>query len=152
VGVHVLFFEQVIARPASEVFGFFASPWNLPRVTPAEMRFEFLEPPPDPISEGAEVSYRIRVAGVPVNWTTRITEWDPPTRFADTQLRGPYRVWNHTHVFDAIDDSHTMMRDRLEYAVPLGPLGEIARVLFVDRRLKAIFDYRAEAFRAALEG
>jgi ligand-binding SRPBCC domain-containing protein len=151
-GVHELSRELVIDRPASEVFDFFASAENLAWVTPPKMGFEFRQPPPQHFSVGTEISYRVRLGGIPINWTSRITEWQPPWRFADTQVRGPYRLWNHTHVFDAIDDSHTVMRDRVEYAVPFGPLGEVARLLFVDRQLKAIFDYRAEAFSRALGG
>ena len=104
-GIHVLTREQGIDRPASEVFHFFASAENLTRVTPPKMGFEFRQPPPEHFSIGAEITYRVRLGGILISWTSRITEREPPRRFADTQVRGPYRLWNHTHFFDAIDDS-----------------------------------------------
>ena len=64
-------------------------------------------------------------------------------RFVDAQLRGPYRLWHHTHEFEPDGAGGTLMRDTVRYALPYGPLGEIARRLFVARDLAAIFDLRA---------
>lgn len=47
--------------------------------------------------------YRIRVHGLPIRWRTEITEWNPPLRFVDMQLRGPYTLWHHTHSFEERD-------------------------------------------------
>jgi ligand-binding SRPBCC domain-containing protein len=151
-GVHHLARDQAVNLPQAQVFDFFATAANLARITPARLGFEFLEPPPEHLGVGADVRYRIRLNGVPVNWTSRIIEWDPPRRFADLQVKGPYHHWTHTHIFDADGDSRTIIRDRVEYEVPLGPLGEVARLLFVDRQLKAIFDFRAQAVSEALRG
>ena len=94
--------------------------------------------------EGALIDYRIRISGVPMLWRTRIEVWEPETRFVDVQLRGPYRLWRHEHRFSDVDGG-TQMIDRVEYAMPLGPLGEIARAVYVRRMLEHIFDYRHEA-------
>ena len=95
------------------------------------------------IGPGALIRYRLRVHRMPVGWLTAIREWDPPRRFVDEQLRGPYALWHHTHTFEALDPSTTLMRDVVRYALPLGPLGELARRLFVARDVEAIFDFRA---------
>ena len=39
------------------------------------------------------------------------------------------------------------MRDVVRYALPLGPLGDLAHALFVGRDVRRIFDHRAEALR-----
>ena len=70
---------------------------------------------------------------MPVRWLTRIEEWEPGRRFVDAQLRGPYRLWHHTHTFEP-DGDGTIVRDRVRYALPLGPLGELARRAFVRAR------------------
>ena len=93
---------------------------------------------------GTLIRYRLRVRGVPVGWLTAIREWDPPHRFVDEQLRGPYALWHHTHSFEAHPGGGTLMRDEVRYALPLGPLGELARRLFVARDVEAIFDFRAQ--------
>jgi ligand-binding SRPBCC domain-containing protein len=80
-----------------------------------------------------------------VRWDTLIQEWDPPVRFVDVQVRGPYRLWHHTHELLAVDDGHaTLMRDTVRYALPFGVLGEVARRTVVRRDLEAIFAFRAE--------
>ena len=61
----------------------------------------------------------------------------------DVQLRGPYRLWHHTHTFEARDGG-TLVRDRVRYALPLGPLGELAHRVLVRRDLERIFDFRQE--------
>ncbi len=78
---------------------------------------------------------------MPVNWLTRIETWEPGVRFVDVQLKGPYRLWHHTHTFEP-DDAGTRVRDEVRYALPLGPLGELAHRLIVRRDLERIFDFR----------
>jgi ligand-binding SRPBCC domain-containing protein len=147
---HVFERHQVLDRPAVEVFEFFADPNNLGRVTPAGLRFRFLEPPPDRIHAGVVVRHQVRLNGIPVNWVTRITEWDPPNRFVDDQLSGPYRAWRHTHMFREVDRGRTLMTDLVEYDVGLGPLGEVARRIYVEAQLGRIFEYRARALNRTL--
>jgi ligand-binding SRPBCC domain-containing protein len=79
-----------------------------------------------------------------------IEEWDPPHRFVDVQLRGPYHVWRHTHTFEEVGGSTTIVDD-VEYALPFGWLGSFFRPL-VDRDIRRIFDYRTRAVQAALTG
>jgi hypothetical protein len=135
--------RQRIARSRDEVFGFFENPLNLEAVTPAFLRFKTLTPPPIQMAVGALIDYELRLYGVPIRWRTRIDEFDPPRRFVDTQRRGPYRRWHHAHEFVEVDDG-TLMIDRVEYELPLGPLGSLANTLFVRRSLKQIFDYRRD--------
>ena len=112
-----------------------------------------LDPDAIVMGTGALIRYRLRVHRVPVGWLTAIREWDPPHRFVDEQLRGPYAVWHHTHTFEPHPDGSgdTLMRDVVRYALPFGVLGELARRLFVARDLDAIFDYRAEKIKQMVE-
>ncbi len=69
--------------------------------------------------------------------------------FQDAQERGPYRSWVHTHSFEEDAGGFGVtMRDRVEYALPLGVLGRVANALVVRKQLEEIFDYR---YRAILE-
>jgi len=152
VAFHVFEREQVLDMPQSDVFGFFSDAGNLRLITPASLDFQFEEAPPENLEVGSEIRYRIRVARLPVRWKTRIREWDPPHRFADLQARGPYAYWLHTHTFSDIGEDRTLMRDRVIYRVPFGPIGEVVRRLFVAPQLKRIFDYRERAFGPAIRG
>ncbi len=144
VHVHTLRREQVLPGSPAEVFAFFSDARNLEAITPPLLRFRVLTPDPIAMGPGALIRYRLRVRGMPVGWLTAIREWDPPRRFVDEQLRGPYAVWHHTHTFEPHPGGGTLMRDEVRYALPLGPLGELARRLFVARDVEAIFDFRAQ--------
>lgn len=140
---HVLEREQRLACPRDEVFAFFEDAANLERLTPAFLKFRVVTPPPIEMRAGALIDYRLRLFGVPLTWRTLIEIYEPNVRFVDLQLRGPYRLWRHTHTFEEIPGG-TLMRDRVEYALPLGPLGDVARAMFVRRTLERIFDFRNE--------
>jgi hypothetical protein len=96
------------------------------------------------MAPGALIEYRLKLHGVPIRWRTTIAVWDPPRRFVDVQLSGPYRMWHHTHDFVPAPGGGTLMRDTVRYALPLGPLGEAAHRLFVRRDLERIFDFRRD--------
>jgi ligand-binding SRPBCC domain-containing protein len=100
---------------------------------------------------GTLLEYRLRLHGFPIRWQTRIETWEPPLRFTDTQARGPYSLWEHTHVFEPDAGGRTCtIHDRVRYAIPYGPLGALAHRLFVRRDLERIFDFRRDALAAYL--
>ena len=150
VKVRILERIQIVRRPVAETFRFFSDPHNLQRLTPAFLNFRFLEPPPDVMHPGTAIDYQIRLYGVPVHWRTRIEVVEPPTKFVDVQEKGPYTLWRHSHIFKDIGGGATEVRDRVEYAMPLGPLGEIAYHLFVARSLAQIFEYRERELAAIM--
>jgi len=145
---HLLETDFHIPRPTEDVFAFFADAANLERITPPELRFRILTPLPIAMRTGALIEYQLQLLAIPFRWTTRITIWDPPFQFVDEQLRGPYAVWVHRHSFEA-DTAGTVIRDRVEYRLPLLPLGEIAYPV-VRRQLERIFSYRQRAVQEAL--
>ena len=89
---------------------------------------------------GAEIEYRLKVRGFPLRWKSKITVWEPPHRFVDEQLRGPYRIWIHEHRFTD-EAGGTLCEDHVQYA-PLG--GALINKLFVARDVQKIFAYRSE--------
>ena len=140
--VHVLEQTQAVAAPLDEVFAFFARPENLAEITPPSMGFQVLTPSPIAMKEGAVVDYVVKVSGLPMRWRTLITAYEPPHRFVDEQLMGPYSFWHHTHTFNATAAGGTELQDVIRYALPLGPLGELARALVIRRQLASIFTHR----------
>lgn len=138
---HTFESRLVIPRPRGEVFAFFADAANLQRITPPWLKFRVLTPTPIAMAEGTLIDYRLRLHGVPLSWRTRISAWEPPHRFVDEQLRGPYRRWVHEHVF-VEEDGGTTCLDRVEYAVPGGALVDR---LFVRPDVERIFAFRRDA-------
>ncbi|HEX8052782.1 MAG TPA: SRPBCC family protein [Thermoleophilaceae bacterium] len=140
--------EQHLPGEPDEVFPFFADALNLERITPPWLGFRVTTPGTIEMGPGTLIEYRLRLHRVPVRWLTRIEVWEPPERFVDTQVRGPYRVWRHEHRFAPAPGGGALMRDRVDYELPLGPLGDLAHALIVRRDLARIFDHRHSAVAA----
>jgi ligand-binding SRPBCC domain-containing protein len=146
---HRLERTQLIPRPLTETFAFFANAQNLEALTPRFLSFRIETPLPVEMRVGARIDYRLSLSGVPLRWRTLITEWEPNRRFVDEQERGPYRYWRHLHEFTE-EGRGTRMRDEVTYALPFGPLGEVAHALLVKRQLATIFDFREQAILGSL--
>jgi ligand-binding SRPBCC domain-containing protein len=143
--VHVLERRQRLDLPAERAFAFYADARNLEAITPPWLAFRVVTPGAIAMAAGTLIDYRLTLHRVPVRWRTRIEAWEPPRRFVDVQVSGPYALWKHTHAFEPLGDGRVEIRDRVRYALPLGPLGALAHVLFVRRDLERIFDYRRGA-------
>lgn len=135
--------ELWLPQPPEAVFAFFADARNLEQITPPFLRFEVLTPAPILMRAGTLIDYRLRVHGFPIRWQTEITEWNPPHRFTDRQLRGPYTLWHHTHTFSD-QNGGTNCCDEVRYR-PRG--GSLVNLLFVRRDIEKIFAYREQQLR-----
>ena len=132
-----------LESPRDEVFPFFSNPLNLEQITPTWLRFRIVSTLPIEMHEDVEIDYRLRIRGIPIGWRSRITTWDPPQRFVDEQVRGPYRIWIHEHRFME-ESGGTLCEDNVRY-VPRG--GAIINSLFVEKDVQRIFAYRSEELR-----
>ncbi len=147
---HILTRELTLDLPRREVFDFFADAANLERITPPELNFHIITPQPIYIRKGSLIDYRLKLRGLPLTWRTEISVWEPPCRFVDQQLRGPYSQWIHTHIFTEIEESKTLIEDEVRYRLPFEPVGDFAH-FFVKRELAYIFDYRQVAVSEILQ-
>ena len=141
--------SQRIERPLPEVFEFFANAANLEAITPPFLRFRIVTPLPLEMRAGTRIEYRLSLWGAPLHWRTLISCFEPNRRFIDEQESGPYASWHHVHEFES-EGTSTRMHDRVTYRLPLGLLGTLAHALWVERQLRAIFDYRSTAIERLL--
>ena len=144
-----------LPRPRPDVFDFFADARNLPRVQPAWARPRWLTPPPARLAAGSVLDFH--VPGLPGAWRVMIREFDPPYRFVDAQLRGPFARWEHRHRFVEGPErdepgaaAGTWVEDRVTYRLPLGAVGRAAHALGVGRRIRRVFEYRDRRVRQLL--
>jgi ligand-binding SRPBCC domain-containing protein len=138
---HVLETRVWLARPRPDVFAFFADPDNLRRLTPPSLRLRLRPPHPGPLAAGAVLDFRLRWLGLPLAWRAYIREFDPPYRFVDVQVRGPWARWEHRHVF-LEEGGGTWVEDRVTYRPPLGPLGRLLHGALIHRQLRALWAFR----------
>ncbi len=147
---HTLIATQTVPADIDRAWAFFSRPENLGRITPRSMDFRMRTERPA-MTEGALIDYTVKpVLGIPVPWRTRIEGIDPPLRFQDIQLRGPYRRWEHSHRLTPTAGG-TRIDDRIDYELPLGPLGELAHRLVVRPQLERIFRFRSRAVESIFE-
>jgi len=147
---HILKRELTLELPREQVFAFFADAKNLELITPTHLNFKITSPGPIGLREGALIDYQLSLHGIPMTWRTEITEWVPPHRFVDTQLKGPYSQWIHTHSFSVLDANSTLIADEVRYRLPLAPFGDLFHFV-VERELKKIFDYREKVVAEELQ-
>lgn len=139
--------ELWLPLPPGELFPFFADAGNLDAITPPWLHFHIVTPKPITLRTGTLIDYRLRVRGLPLLWRTHIKEWQPPHRFVDEQLRGPYRQWIHEHTFEPRDGG-TLARDHIRYAVPFDRL---LHRWFVRPDIEMIFRFRNAALTRLLK-
>ncbi|MFC7056909.1 SRPBCC family protein [Halovenus salina] len=150
-----------VAAPFEEVWDFHSTEKGLEALTPDWMGMEIEsvtgpdgESDPDVLETGATIHASVRPFGVGPRqrWVSEIVARDRSDGsgfFRDTMDDGPFPEWEHTHNFYA-DGEETVIRDHVEYELPLGPLdglfGPLAVVGF-----EPMFRYRHRQTRSLLE-
>jgi ligand-binding SRPBCC domain-containing protein len=130
--------EQFLPQPRDRIFQLFSDAFQLEKLTPQWLAFSVLTPAPIRIAAGTIIDYRLKLHGIPIRWQSLISSWEPPFRFVDRQTHGPYRRWNHEHVFEDAPGG-TLCRDLVDYDV-IG--GRPVHALFVRPDLLKIFAFR----------
>ncbi|MEA3186710.1 MAG: hypothetical protein QOD99_540 [Chthoniobacter sp.] len=144
--IHTFERTQVVATTLAECWSFFSNPRNLSRITPPALDFRVLSVLPAKIHAGLLIQYRVRpLFGFAITWLTEIAHVATPHYFVDDQRTGPYRLWHHEHFFAELEGSNVEIRDRVTYALPFGPFGDLLHRPVVRPQLEAIFAYREKA-------
>lgn len=138
--------KQKIPVGLEEAWGFFSSPENLNKLTPTDMKFvitsagEYKKAYP-----GMIITYKVSpVFNIGMHWMTEISQVKEYEYFVDDQRSGPFKIWHHQHHFKEIPGG-VEMTDILHYKIPFGFLGKLAGLLFVNKRVRQIFEYRRKA-------
>ena len=161
--------EDWVPYPVEQVFAFFAQPRNLPRLMPAwqKTRIEALTlmpTPPNPtgraVSGAAGAGSRITISFRPfpfsplrLRWLARIQAFAWNDHFCDVEVTGPFAYWRHCHRVRAEErngQTGTRIIDEVGYALPLGPLDELANDVFMRAQMEAIFAYRKKTVHELL--
>ncbi|KYG65091.1 cell division inhibitor SULA [Bdellovibrio bacteriovorus] len=148
-GEDIFYSEQFLPEPPEKIFHFFQDAYNLEQITPPTLNFHIENISTPEVQQGTLIDYKLKIRGVPVKWRTEIDEWQPPHRFVDRQLKGPYRMWHHTHQFRPFCGG-TLMIDRVRYRLPMGHLGWLVAGKWIRKDVENIFAFR-KRFISTLE-
>ena len=138
--LHYLKSKQWVPANIDEVWDFVSRAENLERITPPWLNFRIVNATDDQIQEGTKINYSLKLHGFPMSWRSCISRWKPKFEFVDEQEKGPYSIWYHRHLIQDFAGG-TLIEDRIDYKLPLFPVGEIA-IPFVKKDLEKIFSYR----------
>lgn len=130
-----------IEASASQVFAWHAAPGALQLLSPPWEAVEVVAETGG-LADGSEVTLRIHAGPVSIRWIARISDCVAGRQFRDTQVRGPFAFWQHTHSMEPEGPEACVLEDRIAYALPFGPLGRWLGGWFVRRKLDRLFAYR----------
>lgn len=144
--------SEIQAR-ASDVFAWHQSPDALKKLIPPWERVT-VDQLPTSLGSGATAVFVLHLGPIKLRWVALhrdfIDRGEDGGEFTDEQVSGPFASWVHRHVVRATGPNSCVLEDRIEYAVPLGRLGELLVGWHVRRKLNRMFDYRHAATISAL--
>ena len=132
-----------INAPAAEVYAWHALPQALERLKPPGEHVKVIEKTGG-IERGARVVLQIGRWPFRRRWIAEHQDYEEGRYFSDVQVSGPFAYWKHTHAFEPDGPSACFLEDHVEYALPLGFLGQWFAGWYVRRRLAKLFQYRHE--------
>ena len=145
--IYTLERTELLRVSLETAWDFFSDPSNLPKITPPELNLRITSDAEEKIYPGMLITYTITpLRFFKSTWITEITQVDSPSYFVDEQRSGPYRLWHHKHFFKEAGDK-TEVRDLVHYSLPFGPIGRLANLFFVSKKLDFIFNYRSTRLR-----
>lgn len=86
---------------------------------------------------GDTVTWEAVHFGVKQRLTSKITEYERPSRFTDEMVAGIFQQLHHTHLFVA-QPGGTLMIDIFTFRAPLGVLGRLAEIVFLTRYMQSL--------------
>ncbi len=133
--------SSLVNVPVKDLFNWHRNPGALERYSPPWDPVEVIESEGS-IEPGSRVLLRMKAGPFSYRWLAEHRELIEGKSFTDKQIRGPFAVWRHTHLFEALDKRRSRLTDRIEYRLPLhGLLGRLP-FMNINKRLERIFSYR----------
>jgi ligand-binding SRPBCC domain-containing protein len=138
--------NQFVARSqiqasAEDLFRWHAEPGALEKLTPPWEHVTVEQHAPGIRNRDRGV-LRVRLGPFRIRWIFEHRDYLEGRQFRDVQLSGPFRQWEHTHLFTAESPGICLLEDRIDYSLPLGFIGNFLGGWYVRRKLKKLFAYR----------
>ncbi|MCA1064949.1 SRPBCC family protein [Rossellomorea aquimaris] len=102
------------------------------------------------MEKGDTVTWEATHFGIKQKLTAKIVEMERPYTFTDVMVKGAFHSFTHTHEFIE-SGTGTMMKDTFSYTSPLGILGKLADVLFLEKYMRNFIVNRAVELKKIAE-
>jgi uncharacterized protein (TIGR01777 family) len=130
-----------IPAPAADVFDWHARAGAIKRLSPPWSPLKVIHKTPG-VDTGTQVKLKIKTGPIFSPWDAVHTACEPGRMFRDTQLKGPFHSWNHTHRFIPLGEGRSTLEDHIEFTLPF-PFSDIKPANdFIKHDLGRIFRYR----------
>lgn len=146
----IFVYRSEMPASAEAVYAWHALPEALQKLTPPWEHAQVVEQTGGIEQPGSRVKLRVRVGPFSQIWTAEHTACEPGRMFRDVMVSGPFRRWEHTHLFVPAGEHRSWLEDRVEYEFPLGGLGKLVGGWYTRRRLQRMFEYRHRVTSEAL--
>ena len=143
-------YRSQIAASADAVYAWHAKPDALTRLTPPWENARVVERTGSIEQPGSRVKIRLRAGPFFQTWTAEHTACEPGRMFRDVMIAGPFRRWEHTHLFIPDGQNKSWLEDRVEYEFQLGWFGKLVGGVYTKRRLSRMFACRPRGTAEAI--
>jgi uncharacterized protein len=135
---------------SNEVFSWHIREGAFERLNPPWQQFKVIERKGNIQSNGT-VKIKMKIAGpIHTTWLVKHSDYIEGKQFKDSQIKGLFSSWTHTHLFKSLELSSCMLEDNIDYSLPGGILSERIASPFINKKLNQMFDYRHRLTREDL--
>lgn len=142
--------KTTIHAPVSSVFSWHARDGAVNRLTPPWAPLELVARKGRGIDHGVEVTFRIKIFGIPMKWEARHIGYKENKMFRDCQIKGPFADWEHSHLFHEKSTDLTVMEDQVRFRLPFG-IFSLPFNGYAQRQLERVFFYRHQVLKYDME-
>ena len=133
--------RSVIDTPASLLFAWHTRPGAFERLAPPWEHLRIVSRHGG-IADGSRLTLELRRGPIKSRWEVLHRDFIEGQQFTDVQVAGPFKRWEHTHRVEPVNEGKATLIDRVEYALPFGPLGAVAGGPIARRMMDRLFTFR----------
>jgi uncharacterized protein len=127
---------------SNELFAWHIREGAFERLNPPWQQFKVIERKGN-IKNGGTVKITMKIAGrIYRPWLVKHSDYIEAKQFRDSQIKGLFSSWTHTHLFNSFELSSCMLEDHIEYSLPAGALSERIASPLINKKLNQMFSYR----------
>ncbi len=139
-----------INAPVTDLFAWHAREGAINRLTPPWTPLTLVSRKGNGIDKGVTLKFKMKAMGIPMIWEAEHIDYDENRMFRDRQVKGPFGLWEHTHIFQAVGQNQTLMEDQVKFKLPMLPLS-LPFYGYATKELDRMFAYRHQVLKADME-